>query len=75
MNKRYKELLKFLDIDEIPEYDNDFDFVDYNSVRTKENITKAFHDLSNQKKRIYQDFLWFQIVTNKDENLIRKLKK
>lgn len=75
MNKRYKEMLKFLDIDEIPEYDSDFDFVDYNSVRTKENITEAFHNLSSQKKRIYQDFLWFQIVTNKDENLIKKLKQ
>ena len=56
LNKRYKELLNFLNIDEVWSYDNDFPFMDYKKVRTEENIKEAFHNLSNQHKKLYQTF-------------------
>ena len=73
LNKRHKEILKILDIDEIPEYENDFSFINYKKIRTAEAVKWAFHELSNQRKRLYQDFLWFQLITSKDEKLFKKL--
>lgn len=67
LNKRYKELLNFLNIDEVWSYDNDFPFMDYKKVRTEENIKEAFHNLSNQHKKLYQTFFRFQLVDDKDE--------
>jgi len=75
LNKRHKEILKILDIDEVPEYENDFSFIDYKKIRTTEAVKWAFHELSNQRKRLYQDFFWFQIVTWKDEKLYKQLCK
>ncbi len=73
INKRYKEQLKFLEIEEIPEYDSDFSFIDYSKIRTSESIKESFHELSNQKKKLYQAFLWFQILDKSDEDALQKL--
>ena len=73
INKRHKELLKILNIDEIPEYENDISFINYKELRNTENVKSAFHELTNQKKKLYQDFFWFQIVTSKDEKLLKEL--
>lgn len=67
LNKRYKELLNFLNIDEVWSYDNDFSFMDYKKIRTEENIKEAFDNLSNQHKKLYQTFFRFQLVDDKDE--------
>lgn len=67
LNKRYKELLNFLNIDEVWLYNNDFSFIDYKKLRTEENIKEAFHNLSNQSKKLYQTFFRFQLVDDKDE--------
>lgn len=73
LNKRHKEILKILEIDEVPEYETDFSFIKYKNIRNVESVKWAFHELSNQKKRVYQDFLWFQLVDNKDEKLFKQL--
>lgn len=75
LNKRHKEILKLLEIDEIPEYENDFSFINYKTIRTAEAVKWAFHELSNQRKRLYQDFLWFQLATKKDETYYKELCK
>ena len=75
LNKRHKEILKILGIDEVPEYENDFSFIDYQEIRTAENVKWAFHELKKKKKKLYQDFLWFQLVSAKDEKLFKKLYK
>jgi hypothetical protein len=67
LNKRYKELLNFLNIDEVWSYDNDFTFMDYKKIRTEESIKEAFHNLSNQHRKLYQTFFRFQLVDDKDE--------
>ncbi len=67
LNKRHKELLNFLNIDEVWSYENDFPFIDYKKIRTEENIKEAFHNLSNQHKKLYQTFFRFQLVDDKDE--------
>ena len=54
LNKRHKEILKILEIDEIPEYDSDISFIKYKKIRNVESVKWAFHELSNQKKRLYQ---------------------
>jgi len=73
LNKRYKELLNFLSIDEVGFYKKDFDFIDYTDIRTEENIKEAFHKLSNQNKKIYQTFFWFQIIDDQDEDCLNKI--
>lgn len=75
LNKRYKELLNFLNIDEIWSYDNDFEFIEYGEIRSEENIKEAFQNLSNQHKKIYQTFFWFQIVDDKDEKCLNDIMK
>jgi hypothetical protein len=75
LNKRHKEMLNYLKIDEIPEYDADISFIDYKKIRTEEMIKEAFHTLSNQKKKLYQTFFWFQLIDNKDEKCFRKFIK
>ena len=75
LNKRHKEILKILEIDEVPWYDTDLSFINYEAIRNTESVKWAFHELSNQKKRLYQDFLWFQLVTGKDEKLFKQLSK
>lgn len=73
LNKRYKELLNLLNIDEVWSYDNDFDFIEYSKIRTDDAIKEAFQNLSNQHKRIYQTFFWFQIVDDKDEECLNDI--
>ena len=67
INKRYKEMLNLLEIDEIPEYDIDFPFLNYKRIRKEEHIKWAFSQLTNQKRKIYQSFFWFDIVDKIDE--------
>lgn len=45
LNKRYKELLNFLNIDEVWTYDNDFQFIDYKQIRNEENIKESFQQM------------------------------
>ena len=45
LNKRHKEILKILDIDEVPWYENDLSFINYKRIRTAEAVKWAFHEL------------------------------
>lgn len=75
INKRYKDLQKFLDIKEIPNYENDLSFIDYWKIRIIENINEAFYWLTNDKKKIYQVFFRFQIIDEDDKKLFNDLQK
>ena len=71
INKRYKEILNLLNIDEIPEYENDISFVDYKTLRKESYIKEALHRLNNQKKSLYEFFFWFNLVDKEDERCLR----
>lgn len=72
INKRHKDLLNYLQIDEIPEYHSDISFANYQIIRTEENVKDAFLNLSNTKKKIYQFFFWFQLLDEEDEKNFKR---
>lgn len=67
LNKRHKELLNFISIDEVGTYEDDIPFINYEQSRTEEKIKQAFHNLANQHKRLWDTFFRFQIVDEEDE--------
>ena len=71
INKRYKEILNLLSIDETPSYNSDVPFVDYKKLRKESNIKEALHRLNNQKKSLYEFFFWFNIVDKEDEKCLK----
>lgn len=75
LNKRYKELLNFLSIDEIGSYKDDLPFIDYKKIRTEESVKEAFHRLTSQHKRIYDTFFWFQLIDEEDESYFSDIVK
>ncbi len=73
VSKRAKDLEKLLSIDEVPEYDYDFNF--YNKLRTLANIKDAQHKLSNPKTQIGQYFFSILINSEKEKQYIDKINK
>lgn len=69
INKRYKEQLKLLSVDEIPAYPTDISFVDYKKIRTENKVKEAFHNLTDQNNKLLQIFFWFDISDWKDWEL------
>jgi hypothetical protein len=74
INKRYKEIEKFLNIGDVPSYELDIDIFDYKEIRTQDSIKDAFEKLSHSKTKIIEFFFWFQIHDKNDENAITFIK-
>ncbi len=75
VNKRYKEIEKYLNIGEVPSYEGDLSFLDYKQIRTSNSIKSAFESLSNNKQKFFDFFLWFQINDSTDEQAMISLKQ
>ena len=75
INKRYKEIEKYLNIGEVPSYEGDLSFLDYKQIRTSSSIKSAFEVLSNNKHKFCDFFLWFQINDSTDEQAMASLKQ
>ena len=65
ITRRNKEIEKFLQIGEVPEYSFDFDF--YNQARNLQNIRNAFFNVSNINNQILHHF--FRVYANTETQL------
>lgn len=72
INKRSKEIINLLRIEEEPSYETDLNLV---SVNRKENTVKeAAQKLSSPTKRIKEYFFWFDVENDTDEKAVKLLK-
>jgi hypothetical protein len=71
--KRSKDLMKFIQIEEIPEYDLDLGV--FGNFRTEDSVKDAVQKLSSPKKQIKDYFFWFNISDNIDEQALEMLRK
>lgn len=74
INKRYKDIEKYLSIQELPEYDNDLLFLNYEDIRSEEYLKDCFEILSNTKTKIKEYFFWFQINDSIDEEAVKLIR-
>jgi tetratricopeptide (TPR) repeat protein len=73
IQKRSKEIIKFLQIDDTPEYDLDLGVFD--NFRTEESVKEAVQKLTSPKKQIKDYFFWFRIEDEVDEQAVGILRK
>jgi hypothetical protein len=74
INKRSKDIINLLAIDEKPHYGLDFDIQD--NLRTESKLKEAAQNLSNPRKKIIDYFFWFDIQDSIDQKaggLIEKM--
>lgn len=71
--KRSRDLTKFIQIDEIPEYDLDFGI--FKNFRTENSVKDAIQRLTSPKKQIKESFFWFNIADEVDEQAVGILRK
>ena len=73
INRRGKEMLKFLKIDEMPNYSFDLSFNYLN--REQASIEEALQNLTDVNKRIPNFFFWFQNNDEIDEKSLDFIKE
>jgi hypothetical protein len=73
VQKRAKEIVKFLQIDDTPEYDLDIRVFD--DFRTEHAVKDAVQKLTSPKKQIKDYFFWFYISDEVDEQAVGILRK
>lgn len=73
VQKRAKEIVKFLQIDDTPEYDLDLGVFD--SFRTEDAVKEAVQKLTSPKKQIKDYFFWFHIADEVDQQAVGILRK
>ncbi len=73
IQKRSKEIVKFLQIDDTPEYDLDLGVFD--NFRTEDAVKDAIQKLTSPKKRIKDYFFWFNIADEVDQQAVGILRK
>ena len=73
ITKRWKDILKYLAIWEVPFFDNDLDLVE--EYRNDKNIKEAINNLSNPKKRLINSFFWFEIEDEEDKKIFNLINK
>ncbi len=73
IQKRAKEIIKILQIDDVPEYDLDIGVFD--NFRTEDAVKDAIQKLTSPKKQIKDYFFWFHIVDEVDEEAVGILRK
>src|SRR3989338_1211752 len=73
IQKRSKEIIKYLQIDDTPEYDLDLGVFD--NFRTEDAVKGAIQKLTSPKKLIKEYFFWFQISDEVDQQAADILRK
>src|SRR3989344_7978067 len=73
VQKRAKEIVKFLQIEDTPEYDLDLGAFD--NFRTEDAVKDAVQKLTSPKKQIKDYFFWFHIADEVDEQAVGILRK
>lgn len=73
IQKRAKEIIKVLQIDDVPEYDLDLGI--FENFRTVGAVKDAVQKLTSPKKQIKDYFFWFQISDEVDEQAVGILRK
>jgi len=73
IQKRAKEIVKYLQIDDTPEYD--FDIGIFENFRTVDSVKNAVQILTSPKKQIKDYFFWFYISDEIDEQAMDILHK
>lgn len=71
INKRSKEIVKRLRIDEEPEYETDISVA--KPKRTEHTVKEAVQKLSSPTKKIQEYFFWFDVESDKDEKALELL--
>jgi hypothetical protein len=71
INKRSKEIVNLLRIDEDSEYETDISVA--KSKRTEDTVKEAVQRLSSPTKKIQEYFFWFDIESDKDEKALKLL--
>ncbi len=73
IQKRAKEIVKFLQIDDTPDYDLDLGIFD--NFRTEESVKEAIQRLTSPKKQIKEYFFWFHIGDDIDQQAVGVFRK
>lgn len=73
IQKRAKEIVKVLQIDDVPEYDLDLGV--FENFRTEDAVRDAVQKLTSPKKQIKDYFFWFHISDEVDEQAVDILRK
>lgn len=73
IQKRAKEIVKFLQIDDVPEYDLDLGV--FEDFRTENSVKEAIQKLTSPKKQIRDYFFWFRIEDDIDQQAVGILRK
>lgn len=73
VQKRSKEIVKFLQIEDTPEYDLDIGV--FENFRTEDTVKEAVQKLTSPKKQIKDYFFWFHISDEVDEQAVGILRK
>lgn len=73
IQKRAKEIIKFLQIDDIPEYDLDLGV--FENFRTEDAVKDAVQKLTSPKKQIKDHFFWFYVGDEVDQQAVDLLRK
>lgn len=71
--KRSREIIKLIQIDDIPKYDLDLGIFD--NFRTEDTVKDAVERLTSPKKQIKEYFFWFNIADEIDEQAVGILRK
>ncbi len=71
--KRSKDIIKLIQIDDLPRYDFDIDVFD--NFRTEDAVKEAVQKLTSPKKQIKDCFFWFNIADGIDEQAVGILRK
>ena len=73
IQRRAKEIIKLLQIEDIPEYDLDLGV--FEDFRTEDAVKDAVQKLTSPKKQIKEYFFWFHISDEVDEQAVGILRK
>lgn len=73
IQKRAKEIVKVLQIDDIPEYDLDLGV--FENFRTEDTVKDAIQKLTSPKKQIKDYFFWFHVSDEVDEQAVGIFRK
>lgn len=73
IQKRSKEIIKYLQIEDTPEYDLDLGV--FENFRTEDAVKDAVQKLTSPKKQIKDYFFWFHIADEMDQQAVDILRK
>lgn len=67
ISKRSKDILKYLAIGEIPDFESDLSSIE--KYRNEIYVKSALDNLSNPKEKLLHSFFWFEIEDESDKNI------